>query len=535
MSYTELLKYLGFDSDPFDKTNADEEDRLDRYFIKPPFFDAVYGDIENPKSSVVFAPRGGGKTALKCMIEVYSKDNPFMCITYNKFDAASQRLVDITLDYHLKNIIRLVLVAVITSAENRGVKKLTNSEKYLLYLFIKEYLSEIDQTEIKDAVNAVKNFADKAVEWIDKYTGPIGLLINVLLSSMGFQSTEIEKFRTQTGGKLGGLASQLESLQTMSKKLGYKSTYLLIDRVDETNLTMNNADKSYNFIKPLLTDLYILELPGIGFKLFLWDSIRRYYQKDARSDRIKYYELKWEILQLKDMLSKRLKAYSDNNVYSFMQICDLRKTENIGNIDDIIILFAQGSPRNIIRICKEIIDQQSEIDSKSRKISKAAIIRGFEEFAKNYTRENLSDKIIRELKKTKRTVFTIKYIYNEVFKFTQQAGISKINTWRDKGIVENIGVIEGTKGAKKSNLYGLTNLLVAKHIFSNIDVFKFIESKIHKCKECGEILLRDWDITTENVCHSCQSQNTIKKSKHRGKTKKEPDVKYKHPSLPDYF
>jgi len=70
MSYDILLKRLGFESDPFSKTNADEEERLEEYFIAPPFFNAVYGSPNDPKSSIVFAPRGGGKTALKRKIEL---------------------------------------------------------------------------------------------------------------------------------------------------------------------------------------------------------------------------------------------------------------------------------------------------------------------------------------------------------------------------------------------------------------------------------------------------------------------------------
>jgi hypothetical protein len=59
MSYSQLLAPLGFAKDSFAKTNADEEYNLTEYFVPPPFFSAVFGDPESPKSSMVFAPRGG--------------------------------------------------------------------------------------------------------------------------------------------------------------------------------------------------------------------------------------------------------------------------------------------------------------------------------------------------------------------------------------------------------------------------------------------------------------------------------------------
>lgn len=65
LSYSELLNNLGFTNDPFAKVNADEEERLEEYFIEPPFFKAVQGIPHDPKSYIVFGPRGGGKTALK--------------------------------------------------------------------------------------------------------------------------------------------------------------------------------------------------------------------------------------------------------------------------------------------------------------------------------------------------------------------------------------------------------------------------------------------------------------------------------------
>lgn len=59
----ELLERLGFAEDPFASTNAADEPRLASYFVPPPYFHTVQGDPRNPKSHVVLAPRGGGKTA----------------------------------------------------------------------------------------------------------------------------------------------------------------------------------------------------------------------------------------------------------------------------------------------------------------------------------------------------------------------------------------------------------------------------------------------------------------------------------------
>ena len=287
MSYSDLLQALGFEADPFATTNADEEDRLVDYFVPPPFFNAVFGQPKNPKSALVFAPRGGGKTALKRKIELSSPNAGFLCLTYNEFDVSDLSAKDITSAYHLKNLVEMLLVAVITAVENRGIEILSSDDRHIIYLMIKEHLSKIDQTRLKRDIAGIKNFSDKAKDLWNKFTGPIGLIINVLLQRIGLGSAEIKQFQNR-GGSVGSLADQLRTLRTISSKLGFSSVYVLIDRVDETPLT-TGGDQAYAFIAPLMTDLHLLETPGFGFKFFLWDLLLDDYRSVARPDRVKYY------------------------------------------------------------------------------------------------------------------------------------------------------------------------------------------------------------------------------------------------------
>ena len=92
------------------------------------------------------------------------------------------------------------------------------------------------------------------------------------------------------------------------------------------------------------------------------------------------------------MLSRRLSAHSGDKVKTLASICELDPRRRI---DDMVVLFSQGSPRNIIRICKEILDQQSEFDSTSCKLSANAVTQGFEIFAKNYTNEILPEAVVK--------------------------------------------------------------------------------------------------------------------------------------------
>jgi len=501
MSYSKLLRNLGFEADPFAKTNADEEDRLVEYFIQPPFFPAVFGQPENPKSCFVFAPRGGGKTALKKRIEIASRETDILCVTYNSFNVAGKKLSDIDANYHLANIARLVLVAVITAVHERGIASLSKQDKHLLVLFIKENLSGVDRSLLSDAVESVKSFNEKAKDVWNTWIEPIGLAVNLLLAKLGMGAAELKKIG-DAGGVAGSYMEQLRALQRIAGGIGYKSIYVLVDKVDETAITGGKASNSYEFIAPIAGDLQLLELSGYAFKFFLWDLLKDSCRTFARPDRIKHYSLVWTEQQLCGMLEKRLNAFSSGRVNSLDSIVEEGGKTAI--VDDIVALFAQGSPRKLIRICKEILDQQSELSDSDDRISNDAFIEGLERISGSLASEEFEERPLRELKRNKRIDFTIRHVYHDVFKISQPAGMSKVKAWEDSGAVELLGTIKDTNGAKASNHYGVSNRLLAKHIFSDLDVFEFLSRKVRKCNGCGSSLLRDWEIIGEHHCDRCQ-------------------------------
>jgi hypothetical protein len=68
MTKKEYINSLGLNENPFQYTNADKEvELIDQYFIYPDYFEDVWGDPQNPVSNIVYAPRGGGKTAQRLM------------------------------------------------------------------------------------------------------------------------------------------------------------------------------------------------------------------------------------------------------------------------------------------------------------------------------------------------------------------------------------------------------------------------------------------------------------------------------------
>jgi hypothetical protein len=362
----------------------------------------------------------------------------------------------------------------------------------------KEHLSSISRADLQDAIAGVTNLTDKAKDVWNMLTGPISAGIAVAAAHWGFKGPELRKFE-EDKSKVGEFHEQIRFMSGLVPKFGFFSTYILVDKVDENVLT-GAASTSAAFIKPLLSDLSMLEMPGTAFKLFLWDRTETESQSFSRADRIKTYRLSWHSVQLKAMLAKRLAAHSDQKVTNLSSLVDLSRPVDI---DELVVNLSGGSPRNIIRICKAIFDHQSEIDSNSNLISEKALIAGIEEIASSIAAETVPENVLRDLKKLKRADFTVTNVYADVFRISQGSGTQKVQSWQDCGAVIKIGNRQERKGNRPSNVYAVNSPIVLKHVFSDMNVLDFSEKKMRLCS-CGQLVLRDWDSSKTQSCHACE-------------------------------
>ena len=115
MTITSALPFWsanGYQGNPLEYNSADQEDDLPQYFISPQYFASVLGDPLSPNAAVVFAPRGGGKTAQRRMVELNVPDS-VLTITYSDFPLRNSE-GDYDLMYHLWNINQRSLIGLLT-------------------------------------------------------------------------------------------------------------------------------------------------------------------------------------------------------------------------------------------------------------------------------------------------------------------------------------------------------------------------------------------------------------------------------------
>jgi len=73
----------------------------------------------------------------------------------------------------------------------------------------------------------------------------------------------------------------LNKFQSVTNRLGYRGTVVLMDRVDEPHMTGGKSDLMRLFVWPLL-DNKLLKHPGIGFKLMLPEELHRDIERESR-------------------------------------------------------------------------------------------------------------------------------------------------------------------------------------------------------------------------------------------------------------
>jgi len=187
-----FLGSLGFSENPFTMTNADEEPELQSYFVPPPYFASVLGDPARPKSAVVFAPRGGGKTAQKVMIEKASASESlgrFLCITYDTFLLPGDFSVDsATVEWHLTNVTKRLIAALLISLDeiDPDSSALSQQDKNTLAKTASSFLSQMDEAEFRETIRSLRNWRGDLDFYWEKYGGKIVNLISAVATKFEF-------------------------------------------------------------------------------------------------------------------------------------------------------------------------------------------------------------------------------------------------------------------------------------------------------------------------------------------------------------
>ncbi|AOY89633.1 hypothetical protein BKP64_16445 [Marinobacter salinus] len=438
------------------------------------------------------------------MVEAAAEKGGFLAVTYDRFEfGAGQKVTDITLQYHLRNIITRVLLAFLSYLSERKdvVESLSKGEKDQLAVFVQAYLGDLTGDGIQELLNELKSLPEKFKDFWREHVGFMESAINFLLRTYDLEKIDLPDSK-QEEKRLGETYKyQLETLLGLVRKIGFQSIYVLIDRPDETEKTGNDPSAAYQLIQPLIRDLELLGLKGYAFKFFLWDKVEPYYRADARPDRVPMYQLTWNRPGLKSVLAKRMEAYSDGGISSFDQLL-----EKPCGIDDHLCLLANGSPRNLIRMCETIIAVQAERDAAARKVSlgavdQATVIHGEKVFIENY-----GEAVLKDLQRIGRELFTTNFVANEILKISSNGARNKITGWANQGIVAQVGTVIAPPATRPTHLYGVLDPCAVRIIHRAVPFEEFVQDRWLPCEHCVTDNFIDLNLYPEGeepLCREC--------------------------------
>jgi hypothetical protein len=506
-----FLRQLGFEEDPFASTNAADEPNLASYFVEPPYFATVMGDPQRPQSYVVLAPRGGGKTAQRRMIEDASREEAILCVTYDSFDLPERfKLEDATWAYHAEQVARLLVVGILARLidDSDAVERLDRTQKERLGAYVQRFLGSMTEDQFEQAVRAIKSLPDKAGELLRRFTGPLSTVVTAILMAFGLPALNIQAAEAMAKDRSETLRIDLQRLGEIARAAGFESVYVLVDRVDEMGLTATDASKTLQFIHPLVTDLPTLELPGMAFKFFLWDLIEEDLRATGgRPDRVPIYTLAWSPEDLQQMISRRLSALSKGRVSSLTELF----CSDVGlNTDLLMAHLAGGSPRDLIRMMARVVAEQTRVTDEATCIGPEALWSGIRRFADERSEELVHRYLpdVRRIGARGQVTFTINQLASDVFRVTTQAARSKVQKWEQTGLISQIGELPNP-GNRPMNLYGAVDMRLAIAMLRTASPEEVVGNYILSCPECERLAISDRDAIG---CPHCNHEFTLREA-----------------------
>lgn len=502
-----FLAQFGFTADPFELTNSDSEPLLSTYFVPPPFFSSVLGDPANPRPVAVFAPRGTGKTAQRLSVEDQSRNNQdFLCITYDEFGIKSKaHLNGIDLDHHLTQLITRLTLAALAYLEQHedSLSKLTKHQRQVILYCSRAFLGNLTQQQYASALSSVKTLVDKGAEVWTRYGGVVANVITGLLKKVGLEDLTIPAELKESFEREDSLRYLFQQLLEIAQAVGYKSTYILIDKVDELGQTSQDSQASWRLVQDMLVDLPFLETTGAGFKFFLWDQIRSsFLDQGGRPDRVLTHELRWTADDLRQILRKRLAGYSNGRVEDVSEL--LADDARAIDLETLVVFLAAGSPRNMVRMCKAIVDEATRTSPEATGISRSQLFEGITSFSRVYAELETGGRL-PDLRKIGSVTFTINQLASDVFNVSENAARSRVQKWMDNGIVQKVDE-RPNRVNRPLHVYSISDPRIAVAASESLDLDLILDNFLVFCGRCGALQVVG---EGEFRCTACDQVNKL--------------------------
>jgi len=399
MSFQEWLRQLGFKGNPFAEREAEREKALPEYFIAGPHYSDMLGDLHDPRTSILFADRGCGKTAYRLIIGQECKPHldasPVLAATYTRFAPLLRRAgndpAQVSLEDHIEGILRSVTVSLLTELGRRpepflrAPDDLKGFVKSLVKAYAPKWLYPMALRRQLAKITGDSNAKDADIPWEKMWQSNEPGHLSTWLLDTPLARSAVARFWIRLHETPASDISResLEVLETVLEDipfLGIDGLYVLVDELDETTELLVPENVA-SFLEPLLEEWNLLKLPGLGMKFFLPRAARQALLKceSIRWDRLPTYMLNWDDALLLQLLQDRLAAFSDGTVRS------LNAFSEVPDMDKTLVRQSWGRPRTLILLGNLLLRHGYERSGGEPVLRSQALDDAIWEFKKQYT------------------------------------------------------------------------------------------------------------------------------------------------------
>ncbi|MBN1887700.1 MAG: winged helix-turn-helix transcriptional regulator [Thermoflexales bacterium] len=364
------LEPYGFTANPFTQCEASQESGLPKYFFDR-FHDAIKGTSRAPQTCFVFAERGSGKTAQRVMIEKtcqpLDRSSDILAVPYVRFtetiEQAGGDIQQVRLEHHIQQIVTLgvrQLLQVLFQKPRIFLEMLPEDRETLAW-FLANYGAAAwspllllkllrDWGAITPAVSSQHIL--QALEKRDIHN----LLSDDLLEQpRGQMLARLVEMAPNPAFKTTSAVQLWSDFVSLAAASHCQAVYVLVDGIDELPETWDSPSTLANYIRPLTHNTTITEMPRVAFKFFLPADIEAEFDTVLRKGRFRAHKLAWSSQDLQAILGARLKYFSEDKYDS---LGALAEADINAEIDTRIVEYAVGSPRRLMALGRDLIEQK---------------------------------------------------------------------------------------------------------------------------------------------------------------------------------
>lgn len=354
------LQQIGFRlGNPFSTREASGEDAstLARYFIPHPSFNETRGRGLYPRSSILTARRGCGKTISRRVIHEECRagrmDAPVLAVAYTEFSGlrdllyAGQR---VSAKQHVEEILPLGLLELMRplAVDRERFRAYYGGLREELFSFLDMYTDLRSRSRL-DAWLHERGLYSAQVSWEALQVWPVGEELPFHRFLAEFLHTAPPPVRPERETA----ASLLRRFVNLARVGGFETVYVLVDRLDEVEPMASDPEAAADLLQDLLHNLELMDLEHCAFKFFITPEIMAAVKRRRgfRPDRLPVRDINWSERDLQDLLDRRVRIFSDDQLPSLDAVAD----SETGGVVALLARAADGSPRNMLRLAEWVI------------------------------------------------------------------------------------------------------------------------------------------------------------------------------------